>query len=636
MGIGVPMNSPADATSTSAPLTTTALVKRLLRLAWRYRGRCLGVMARQVVMLMLGLLGLSLTGLGIDFLRHVADPAMDAPHWPFGLVPAPDRPAWQVVVFIAIGIVVFAAIRMVLNYSHGMAVGRLSNQIVVDLRTLVYAKLQRLSFRFYDANSTGSIINRVTGDVQAVRMFVDGVFIQAFIMLISLGVYFAYMARLHLPLTLACLATTPLLWVLSANFSRAVRPRYARNRELMDALVLDLAENIQGIQTVKGFGLESKVRERFAERNDEVLRQRQTIFRRVSLFGPTVHIMTHLNIAILLGYGGWLVIQGQMPLGTGLVVFAGLLQQFSGQISNLAGLVDNVQQSLAGARRVFEVLDTEVEVSSPAKPVRLGRVRGEIEFERVSFDYHPGAAVLRDVSFRVAPGEMVAMVGATGAGKSALMSLLPRFYDPHGGVVKLDGRDLRSLDLDELRRSIGLVFQESFLFSTTVAGNISFGYPEATREEIEKAARVAQAHDFIMELPKGYDTVLAESGSNLSGGQRQRLAIARAVLREPAILLLDDPTAAIDPETEHEILAAIDSAIAGRTTFVVAHRLSTLRRADRIFVLERGQLVETGTHDELMARPGPYLRAASLQMVDPESMALLKASASRRREGRDA
>jgi len=239
-----------------------------------------------------------------------------------------------------------------------------------------------------------------------------------------------------------------------------------------------------------------------------------------------------------------------------------------------------------------------------------------VSFENVSFAYGGAEAVVRDVTLDVPAGQCVAILGATGAGKSVLMSLVPRFFDPTAGRVLIDGIDARRLDLDDLRRNIGLVFQESFLFSNTVAANIAFGHPEATRAQIEKAARIAAAHDFIQALPQGYDTVLGESGSTLSGGQRQRLAIARAVLLEPAILLLDDPTAAIDSETEHEIFEALDRAIAGRTTFIVAHRLSTLRRADLIVVLERGRIVQRGTHEQLMREPGPYLHVANLQLVD--------------------
>jgi ATP-binding cassette subfamily B protein len=421
-------------------------------------------------------------------------------------------------------------------------------------------------------------------------------------------------------LTLACLATTPLLWMLSTTFSRIIQPRYAHNRTLMDRLIQHFAESIQGVQVTKAFGREAEDRAAFEARNQEVYDQQRGIFWRVSIYTPMVGFLTRINIIVLLLYGGHLVIRGELPLGTGLIVFAGLLEQYSGQVNQMAGVVNTVQQSLIGARRVFEILDAPVEVQSPPDAVRRPRLRGHVRLENVSFAYDQQSAVVRDIDLDVPPGTCVAILGATGAGKSVLMSLIPRFFDPTAGRVMIDGEDARRLHVDDLRRNIGIVFQESFLFSHTVAANIAFGQPGATREQVERAARIAAAHDFIMELPLGYDTVLGESGNNLSGGQRQRLAIARAVLMEPAILLLDDPTAAIDSETEHEIFTALDQAIAGRTTFIVAHRVSTLRRADLILVMEQGRIVQRGTHEELLRQPGPYLRVANLQLVDAREL----------------
>jgi len=407
-----------------------------------------------------------------------------------------------------------------------------------------------------------------------------------------------------------------LMWLVCTIFSRVVQPQYLRNRELVDDMVLNIAESFQGIQTVKGFARERETFAQFQKCNRAVNDQQQSIFWRVSVFIPSIGMLSQINIVVLLAYGGHLVITGELPLGTGMVVFAGVLQQFSAQITNTAQIANTIQQSLTGAQRVFEVLDAPVEILSPPSAIRVPRASGEVRFENVSFGYGTDEPILEDVSFEVRPGECLAILGATGAGKSTVLSLISRFYDPTIGRVWLDDHDLRQLDLDDLRRNIGLVFQESFLFSNTIAANIAFGHPEASQEQIERAAKIAAAHDFILAMPRGYDTLLGESGKDLSGGQRQRLAIARAVLLDPAILILDDPTASVDPQTEAEILRAIESAMHGRTTFIVAHRISTLRRASRIITLQEGRIVEAGTHDELMRGNGPYRRAAELQWAE--------------------
>ncbi|HEX4149521.1 MAG TPA: ABC transporter ATP-binding protein [Pirellulales bacterium] len=597
--------------------SNSALVRRMLALGWCYRAGCIQVLAQQTVLVLLSLGSLGLLGLGIDFLRYRVEGGRQAPNWPWGLTPPAGWGPQAVIALVALCIVLCALVQNWLRYRSAVSVAKLTQKVVVQLRSDVYDKLQRLSFRFFDAHESGSIINRVTGDVQAVRTFIDGVMIQVVTVLVSLAMFLAYMLSVHVRLTVTCLATTPLLWITSAWFARLMRPAYQRNRELADRMVLTLSENVQGVQVVKGFAAQRREIDKFEAANALIRTSKHGIFWRISLFQPIIGLLTQLNMLVLLAYGGYLVVQGELPLGEGLFVFANLLQQFANQVAQIANISNTIQTSLTGAQRVFEVLDAPPEISTGFANIRLPRARGQIRFERVSFAYSGGQEVLRGIDLEIRPGECVALVGATGSGKTTLLNLLPRFYDPTAGRVLVDGHDARDLNLADLRGSIGLVFQENFLFSNTVTANIAFGNPAASPEQVGRAARTAAATGFIEQMPGAYDAVIGEHGSNLSGGQRQRLAIARALLPEPSILVLDDATTAIDAETEHEILAALAQAMRGRTTLMVANRLGALRQADRIVVLDRGQIVQLGTHAELMREPGPYLRMIELQSHSP-------------------
>lgn len=609
--------SPTLARSADSPGTSNrTLIRRLLSLAWCYRAGSLLVLAQQVLLVVLTMGGLGLVGLGIDFIRWKVQPGSTPPAWPFGLAPPANWPPLAVTAGIAGLILAVAALHAALRYAAAVSAGNLVQEIVTQLRSQVYDKLQRLSFRFFDGNESGSIINRVAGDVQSVRMFIDGVTIQVLSVLLSLAVYLAYMLRVHVGLTLACLATTPALWLGAVMFSKKVRPAYRRGSTLTDRMLLVLSDNIRGVQVVKGFARQNEETAKYAQANAEIRDQKEAIFHTVSMFQPIMGFLTQMNMMVLLGYGGYLVIQGEMRLGEGLFVFANLLSQFANQVSNITNIANSIQASLTGAERVFEVLDAPEEVVSKPEARRLPKARGAVRFERVSFGYQSDRNVLDDVELSARPGQRVAVVGATGSGKSTLLSLIPRFYDVSQGRVTIDGVDVRDLHLTDLRRNIGLVFQESFLFSNTVAANIAFGQPNATPEQIERAARIAAAHDFIADLPRGYETVVGEYGSNLSGGQRQRLAIARAVLLEPSILILDDPTAAVDAETEEEIFQALDRVMEGRTTFVSTHRPSMIRRADLVIALDRGRVVRIARPEELLPprgheHPGLMLPAAN-------------------------
>jgi ABC-type multidrug transport system fused ATPase/permease subunit len=593
------------------------LTRRLFRLGWQFKGDCLLCLVLSLVLLLLGLAGLQLLGMVVDVIHHALNPAEPPPVYPFGWTPPAAWPPLKIIAALALAMVAQAIVRAVLTYNYNMAIARLTQwKIVPLLRDGLYAKLQRLSFRFFDVHGSSSIFNRVTGDVQNTRLFVDGVILQGANMVLTLVAYAIFMWRIHPGLTVACLSVSPALWWVTRFYSRRLRPEYLRNRELFDDLVLQFSESVRGAQTVKSFAVEARRIQLFDEGNHRVSNQQRRIFWDLSIFTPITQLLSQLSLVILFAYGGWLYSQGKIPLGGGLVVFAGLLQQFTGQVSGISNIANSVQQSFTAARRVFEVLDTPLEVQNRPDAINPGLLRGRIEFERVSFAYNADVPVLRDISFVAEPGQIVGVFGMTGAGKTTLLGLVPRFYDPQAGRILIDGTDLRELDLDACRRQIGIVYQESFLFSNTVAANIAFGNPHATPAQIEQAARQASAHEFIVNLAHGYKTVLGEAGVDLSGGQRQRLALARALLTEPPVLILDDPTASVDPKTEQEIVSALRQAMAGRTAFVVANRLSLLRHARKILVLDQGRLIQTGTHETLLREPGPYRATALLQLMD--------------------
>ncbi|TWT96464.1 putative ABC transporter ATP-binding protein [Neorhodopirellula pilleata] len=571
----------------------------------------------QAVLMGLAVLLVQIGGLSIDVIRYHAEGSGELPELPFGFMfPEAWSPMHQVTA-IASAMIFVAIIRATLNFAYAIVAGTLvHHRIVVDLRSEVYAKLQRMSIRFYTDQPAGTIINRVTGDVQATRMFIDGVLIQLSILAMSLVVYLTFMLRIDVGLTVVCLITTPVIWFLSIRFANLVRPMFDESRQRVDEMVLRVAESVEGITVIKALGRQDAEIERFARANDAVQAQQCTVFVRIARFNATIQFLTQVNLVVLLVYGGYLTSIDRLPLGTGLIVFAGLLQQFSNQVSNLSGLAGTIQQSLTGARRVFEILDAPEEVTQCVDPYRPESITGEIRLNGVWFDYSPEQPILRDINLHVRPGQRIAILGSVGAGKSTLLHLIPRFFDPTCGLIEIDGVDVRRWHLKTLRRGVAMVLQEPLLLSNTIGANIAFGNPNATHEQVRMAARLASAHEFIEALPNRYDTMLGEYGMSLSGGQRQRLALARALLTDPAVLLLDDPVSAVDPETEHEMMEAFTAASVGRTTLIVANRLSTLRSADRVIVLEKGEIVQSGTHDQLMRQAGVYQRVAHSQGIE--------------------
>jgi ABC-type multidrug transport system fused ATPase/permease subunit len=598
--------------TTNVPRST---LHGLLELTWRYRGTCLRVFADQVFLLALNLGAVSLSGLCVDVLRYALQTGASEPKWPFGLEGARELSIAGQLSVVGGAVVLLGALYAYLTYHYTFRINEvLHMDFVPKLRQHVFERLQVLGPPFLERHGSGALINRVTGDVQSVRSFVDQVLLRGAVLVVSLVVFSAYMLRVHLVLAALCLAPMPAIWFVTRRFSARTQPGYTENRALVDEVALTMNEGAAGMAVTKAFGREKEELSRFAKKNDAVFRQAETLFGNVSQLSAWLSFFPYLSSAALLGYGGLLVARGELSLGN-LVVFAGLLGQFATQVGTLAQITNTLQQSLAGAERVFEVIDAEPVVHNPTEPRALLQASGHLRCHDVVFGYPGGAPVLKGVSLEIRPGQCVALLGPTGSGKSTLLKLIMRTYDVSGGAIHLDGRDVRELDLQVLRSAAACVFQDTQLFRGTVAENIAFGYPDAPREAIERAARLSSAHEFIAALPQGYDTYLRAGGGELSGGQRQRLALARAVLPEPPLLLLDDPTAALDPRTESDVLAGLAQTVRQCSTLLVTGRLSTCRIADYVYVLENGAIVDAGTPQALQSRPGLFQRIALLQGV---------------------
>lgn len=588
---------------------------RLLSLCSGSMWVALSVVIFNVLFHVWNIIGLNYIGVGIDYLIHHFQDEQTVIRWPFGWDFSKGLEHLEVAFLIFSAIIGVGILKFV---SQLVSAERLAvlvhKRIIPKLQNQVFRKLQNLSFSFFDRESSGAIINKASGDVSSVRSFVDTVLVEGLTLMITTVLYASNMLLIHPRLAMLCMGAIPLMFVAVFIFSRIVRPRMLLSRELFDKLVLALSENVEGIKTVKGLSLENHLAEDLHRKNDDVERQQRRVFWCISSFSPTFNFLSQVGIVVLLIYGGKLAIDGEIAIGTGLVVFASLLQQFSNQITSFSHLISAIQESFTSAQRIFSLMDTPVPVSQPEKPREVKHIDGDVRFEDVSFEFVENKTALHDISFDVKKGTCVAIMGETGSGKSALLHLIARFYDPRSGKVCIDGIDAKELDLELVRHSVGVLFQESFLFADTILNNLKFGNRDATMEEVIEAAKKAHAHSFITALEKGYDSMVQEGAKNLSGGQRQRLGLARVLLSNPSILILDDPSSAVDSKTEKAIFEAIEDTISTRTTFMVAHRVTTLRRADRILVLKKGRVIQDGSHDELLNQEGPYRDAALIQL----------------------
>ncbi|HET8952379.1 MAG TPA: ABC transporter ATP-binding protein [Solirubrobacteraceae bacterium] len=507
-------------------------------------------------------------------------------------------------------------IRLGLSVMRRLVAGRVSLGVEVDLRNLVYAHLQSLELGFFAATQTGQLMSRATVDLQSVRFFLG--YGLVFIVQSALTIVLAAVAMLALQPGLGALALAPVPFVVlvAARYGRRSRPSLQEVQQRIAELTADVEENVSGVRVVKAFAAEPRQLERFRGSVTRVFDQSMHATRLRAFYNPFIGFLPNLGLAVILLLGGRQVINGSLTLGDFTAFYAYLLMLIA-PMRQLGIALGLAQRATASGARLFELLDREPRLLAPedARPLPAGR--GRVELRDVTFAYENAATPsLRDVSLVVEAGSTVALVGATGSGKSTLVRLIGRLYDPTSGSVLVDGADVRELDLRELRRSIAVVDDDPFLFSATVHDNIAYGRPDATRAEVERAAERAQAAGFIAGLPDGYDTRVGERGLTLSGGQRQRLAIARALLADPRILILDDATSSVDATTEQAIKEALREVMAGRTTFVIAHRLSTIALADEIVVLEAGEVVAEGTHDELLTESSLYAEIAAKGLPD--------------------
>ena len=504
-----------------------------------------------------------------------------------------------------------------MQFVHGFTGGRLGNKVAYRLRNELYKKLQYLSFQYYDTAKTGDLMSRLTADLEAIRNFAGFGFAQILNMFLMVGFGGAMMLSIHWQLTLVTFVTIPLLALTAVRFERKIHPGFREMRLAMSHLTTAVQENITGVRTVKSFARESHEVNKFAARNDEYKANQLNVAFTWGKYFPVMELLASMCVIVLLVYGGNLVIREQLTLGS-LVAFFSMTWYIIGPMWMLGFHINNYTQSKASGERVLEILNRHVHVKDAGDAVALGseQAAGHVQFRNVTFNYPHKSPAIHELSIDAPAGSVIGFLGSTGSGKSTIIQLLMRAYNVKQGTILLDGIDIRRLKLESLRSLIAPVFQETFLFSASIRDNIAYGVASYTMDDVIRAAKLAKAHDFIMELPEGYDTVVGERGMGLSGGQKPRISIARALIKNPRILILDDATSAVDMETEHEIQAGFKEVMAGRTTFIIAHRISSLRHADEILVLDEGRVIQRGKHEELIAVPGHYRDTYDIQYAD--------------------
>jgi len=519
----------------------------------------------------------------------------------------------------AFAVFVIAAVGALCSYAEKLLTTTVGQWVTHDLRQTVYFHMQRLSLAYHDQSRTGDLISRVTSDIDSIQSFITSNLLDSLLDVITLTGMVGVMFYVNWRFTLIALSVLPALAIVVFKYTRNIKKASRAVRKKEGEIVSVIQEVLSSMRVVKAFAREEYELKRLEEEsleNVEIALKARGLKARLS---PIVEVIVAVGTGLVLWFGARLVLAGQLDPGS-LVLFIWYLGKMYKPMQDLSKMTDSWSKASVAYERIREVLDTEREIKDlpGARPIR--RLEGAIEFEHVNFSYEPGSPIIQDMSFRIKPGQVAAFVGPTGAGKTTIISLIPRFYDPDSGIVRIDGEDVRRYQQRSLREHISFVLQETLLFQGTVWHNIAYGRPEATREEIVRAAELANASEFIEKMPKGYDTIVGERGVTLSGGQRQRIAIARAVIRNTPLLILDEPSSGLDAEAEKLVFDALDRLMKGKTSIVIAHRLSTVRAADIIFVVKDGSIAEQGRHEDLIASGGIYSGLYGIQFGEPETL----------------
>ncbi len=518
---------------------------------------------------------------------------------------------------VALAILASSAFRGLFAYGQGYLSQSVSNLVAYDLRNQVYDHLQKLSFAFHDESETGQLMSRLTVDIEAVRNFITLGLLRSLLTLVTFAAITVILFRLDAYLALVTLISVPILIFLSVQVARRLRPLWMNVQNENGELGTVMQESLSGVRVVKAFAREEFEIAKFGAKNQELRTLNMSAMRLSAWNQPLMLLVINIITVLVVWIGGVAVIGNHLSIGV-LAAITQYILLLNTPVRAFGFMVTWFMRGLSGGERIFSVLDVQSTINDTPNARTLKQVQGHVEFEHVSFSYNKGPEVLHDISIDAQPGQIIALLGATGSGKSTILSLLPRFYDPTQGRLMVDGNDIREVTQRSLRQNIGLVLQDVFLFNATLRDNIAYGVANATDEQIMAAAKVARIHDFALTLPDGYDTWVGERGVTLSGGQKQRVAIARTLLLDPRILVLDDSTSSVDMETEYLIQQALDAVMHGRTTFVVASRLRTIKNADQILILDKGSIIERGTHESLLALHGAYTRLYDLQLREQE------------------